>query len=101
MDLISRIRDYYRPLYKAGKVGDKVVYIDIQFPEGQQPGYFRNIRETKYCTVIALDGGHNSTSITIEDESGDPITTEFPNPDIRQPGFLEILMRQLQKYRIH
>ncbi|HLC73651.1 MAG TPA: hypothetical protein VJH20_03370 [Candidatus Nanoarchaeia archaeon] len=97
MNLTSKIRNYYRPIYRTGKVGDTVVYMDMQFPEGQKPGYFRYIIKSKYCRVVSINEDHKNPSITLRNENGKHFTTGFPNMDIRQPGFLELLIMGFKK----
>lgn len=93
MSLLEKLRDFFRPLYANGSVGDKVVYLDLNFPEGQRIGDVSNYSKIPVlCTVIALDGNPEFHSITLRHPNGKELTTSFPNPDIRKPGFLEFLL---------
>lgn len=96
MSLVNKIRDLYRPIYTKGRVGDKVIYLDIAFPEAQRIGDLSNYSEIPiWCTVVAVNGDPENPTITIRYENGRVIPTPFPNPDIRQPGFLELLCNKL------
>lgn len=93
MSLIGKLKDIYRPIYTKGKVGDKVIYLGITFPENQVLWNLSNyFKKAVPCTVIALDGNQESHSITLRYPNGKQFTTGFPNPYIRKPSLLESLL---------